>query len=292
MTDNNTPAVGQRIIAVTVPGATDYNGKECTVTHAEPGYIRGEFQSISKPDDTMNFGFREWKPLDDITFATRDRMVGRFIKVIYSGSSFVNEGEIHKVTSVFSGREDQAQYQPKVDGITVGVTVGDHGNCWVQSYDLLPDGYIIEPVEAVQPSLEDLQAQVQSLTEERDRWQTRYNDAVVSRDSWRQDFTTYADRILQEAIDRDWCEEYERVMGDIENDLTVASLPEREQEYEVEVEISGNVSTTYTVAVTARSQDDADRMVKEDPSEYFDAEEQLRESIRYNGFDDVEVSIA
>jgi hypothetical protein len=60
------PKVGDRVIAITVPGASYYDGKECTVTEVNPTdtgvIIRGEFPSMQKPDDTLLFGFSQWTP--------------------------------------------------------------------------------------------------------------------------------------------------------------------------------------------------------------------------------------
>jgi len=47
---------------------------------------------------------------------------------------------------------------------------------------------------------------------------------------WRHDFEAYAGRVLEEAVDRDWCSEYERVMSDVEAMLRVATLPQRDEE--------------------------------------------------------------
>jgi hypothetical protein len=60
------PKVGDRVIAITVPGASYYDGKECTVTEVNPTdtgvIIRGEFPSMQKPDDTLLFGLSQWTP--------------------------------------------------------------------------------------------------------------------------------------------------------------------------------------------------------------------------------------
>jgi hypothetical protein len=57
------------------------------------------------------------------------------------------------------------------------------------------------------------------------------------------------------------------------------------------VEVSGNASTTTTVTIKARSQDDADALVKDDLDSYVDGADVLRDHIRYNGFDDLDVEV-
>lgn len=58
------PAVGQRVVAVNVPGAEAFNGKRCTLTSvSEHGILRAEFQSPQKPDDTVSLTFSDWAPV-------------------------------------------------------------------------------------------------------------------------------------------------------------------------------------------------------------------------------------
>ena len=132
----------------------------------------------------------------------------------------------------------------------------------------------------------ELEDKVRNLTEERDRLQIRLNQMTSNRDNWQADFTTYAERIMQEAIDRGWCDTYESVISDIQSRLIVAVIPQREEEFEVEIEITGSVSFTHSVMVTARSQEDAEEMFNESPSDYVDVEEVLTDHVRYNSWDD------
>lgn len=64
------PAVGDRVRAISVPGAPGYDGHVCTITDVDPnitGFVlRGEFTSMQKPDDTTNLSFTEWEPADEI----------------------------------------------------------------------------------------------------------------------------------------------------------------------------------------------------------------------------------
>ena len=64
------PAVGDRVRAISVPGATGYDGQFCTITDVDPsptGFVlRGEFASMQKPDDTINLSFSQWEPADEV----------------------------------------------------------------------------------------------------------------------------------------------------------------------------------------------------------------------------------
>jgi hypothetical protein len=100
-------------------------------------------------------------------------------------------------------------------------------------------------------------------------------------------------RMIAEAEERGWCDTFDNIVDYVNNQLTgCARLPERMQEFEVEREVSGTVSTIHTVMVMARSQADADDMVDDCPSDYFDAEAVLNDYLSWNSFDNIEVDPA
>jgi hypothetical protein len=99
--------------------------------------------------------------------------------------------------------------------------------------------------------------------------------------------------INEEADNRGWCDMFDNLVDAVNNRLTgSARLPERMQEFEVDREVSGTVSTIHTVMVMARSQDDADQMVDDCPSDYFDAEAVLNDYLSWNSFDNIEIEQA
>lgn len=63
--DRIDPAIGDRVIAITIPGGADYNGQIGTVTEVQSdGLVVAEFKSIQKPDDSESLAFWEWAPVD------------------------------------------------------------------------------------------------------------------------------------------------------------------------------------------------------------------------------------
>lgn len=59
------PAIGDRVIAISIPGGADYNGQIGTVTEVQSdGLVVAEFKSIQKPDDSESLAFWEWAPVD------------------------------------------------------------------------------------------------------------------------------------------------------------------------------------------------------------------------------------
>ena len=102
---------------------------------------------------------------------------------------------------------------------------------------------------------------------------------------------TISDAIWEECDIRGWCDDVSKFMKRVNESLpTDYELILREQEYEVETVITGTASTTHMVRVTARSQEDADQMVKEDPDEYMDPESILNDEYRLD-WDDIEVDV-
>lgn len=76
----------------------------------------------------------------DITFDTREQMIGKRIRVLYAGSYPNLTGTTHTVTSVFNRFEPGTDREwQKVDGITVGITAEGLNDLWVQSYEVVDD---------------------------------------------------------------------------------------------------------------------------------------------------------
>lgn len=102
---------------------------------------------------------------------------------------------------------------------------------------------------------------------------------------------TISDAIWEESDIRGWCDEVSTFIERVNESLpTDYELILREQEYEVETVITGTASTTHMVRVTARSQEDADQMVKDDPDKYMDPESILNDEYRLD-WDDIEVDV-
>lgn len=64
------PKIGDKVRATAGLADSNYYGQTCTVTQVAPNevgvIVRGEFQSIQKPDDTILLGFSEWEPADEV----------------------------------------------------------------------------------------------------------------------------------------------------------------------------------------------------------------------------------
>jgi hypothetical protein len=104
------------------------------------------------------------------------------------------------------------------------------------------------------------------------------------------DLEKIVEALRDEAQDREWCDEYNQFCTNLNVELSEPHLLLLEQEFEVEVEVVANVTTRVTVSVMARSYEDAQDMVLEDPRMFFDPSEQALEEAQNSGFDDYDVN--
>ena len=224
------PAVGDRIRAYDIPGASAYNGHECVVTKAEDGIITGEFQSITKPDDSIGLSFINWNPV-----TLPNTTVGRAEIYVPADAS--------------------------VDTLR-GI------------------------IETLSNDLHEERVQSQARRQ-------RNNELSEALNDWQNDFNTYAERIRDEAIEREWCSMYDDIMTELQSLLRRAVIPAREQDWEIEVRIRANVDMTHTVTVTAATMEDAVEMFNDSEDDYLDADEAIRDAVRNHTltFDDIEVAI-
>jgi hypothetical protein len=106
------------------------------------------------------------------------------------------------------------------------------------------------------------------------------------------DLEVIAEALRDEAESRGWCDEYNDFVTQVSEKTSEHHLLPLEQEYEVDVEVEATVRTTRTISVLARSLEDAQEMVTEDPETFFDPIEEAIDAARAGGFDDLEVNLA
>ena len=98
--------------------------------------------------------------------------------------------------------------------------------------------------------------------------------------------------LKEEAENRGWCGEYNTFCEEVNSTLEMSELQPLEQEYEVEVEVKAEISTRYTLMVTASSLENAQSMVEDDPEMFFDPTSAASDAVQNDGWDDYEVSLA
>lgn len=105
-----------------------------------------------------------------------------------------------------------------------------------------------------------------------------------------QDAEIISDDLLEEAVNRGWCHEYNQFCEEVNSKLSMLALQPQESEYEVEVEVQAEVNTRYTVYVTASSLESAQAMVDDDPDMFLNPADVALDAAKRDGWDDVTVS--
>lgn len=117
-------------------------------------------------------------------------------------------------------------------------------------------------------------------------WQSRYNTAKERLDRMHMQFDYLCDVITETVDEAGYCDEYERVVDEVNRRMSnkghSMGLRRREREYEVEVSFSATVHVTTTVMVTAASDEEACEYVQDNPSDFLDISQLLSDEILYN----------
>lgn len=293
-TSTATPVIGQTVIATKVYGMDEYNGQAVIVDDIATFYgdsprIYAEFKSVSKPDDTVRLFFYEWEP---ITGTNPDVKVGEKVRALNVPAVRSANGRICTVTTVPRG---EGNIRCQFDEYVYEGNTYEPNQWYVDEWTLDLSDPSAEPEPTVDVTMipvadhdrtvESLNAQIDSLTRDRDSLRIRCQQ-------YADDFHLVGEMLLEESNRRNWCSEYDEFVDAVNGKLGLLSLPDREQEYEVEVQVTGTITTTTTVTVTARSQDDANTMVEENMDDYVDADDILTDAARYSSFDDVQCELA
>lgn len=182
------PNIGDKVVAYGIPLYERYEGRVATVTavNAESLAVHGEFQSIEKPDDSINLAFTRWEPVTEQTV------------------------DSHYTT---------------------------------------------------------LEQQIATLTTERDTLCRRYESlerTFTTRDEqFRSSIKLISDRMNEEAINRGWCSEFSKIIGEINADLPLYELEGGKQEYTVAWTETFTVKVRRYSTYEAASEEDAIEMAQD-----------------------------
>lgn len=211
--------------------------------------IDAEFQSRQKPDDTICWSMNEWKPADGHTLTVSDpyrATVGD--KVLVTGCL--------DDSGIITGLNFTGTVTEVADN--VWVVLSDSGDRFVSGpgyVTLVVDTDIVEPVRPHEEPriITELREEAATLKRELDRANERVEEFRTRASKWERDFMRYAERIMEEANDRDWCSEYDRIMQEISENLEIATIPERESEVDIEWDETYTVTVRRSGTVTLRA---------------------------------------
>jgi capsid protein len=87
-------------------------------------------------------------------------------------------------------------------------------------------------------------------------------------DSHIQDIKLISDALMEQAEDRDWCDQYDNFIEELNTRLSI-ELEERTKEYEVEIEVTQTRTQRVTVTIKARDEDQARELIDDSPEDYY-----------------------
>ena len=135
-------------------------------------------------------------------------------------------------------------------------------------------------------------------------WEAKYKEAVEQHNLTLASYSTLllngetamsviGNMFFDEAEKRDWCKVAYDFVESINHSLPSGfSIPLRLQEFLVMVTITGEISEHHEVAVMARTQEDADTEVSDDPDAHFNPDEILRSmTMRWATIENIEVTV-
>lgn len=120
-----------------------------------------------------------------------------------------------------------------------------------------------EEVDVV-PTVKDLQAEIAKLKADLEEARQDAEAHEKRADGWRADFYHQANMLMEEAEQRQWCEEYEEFCDKVDQGLRFGEMPRREKEYEVSWVATIIVEVPMTRTYTARDEEQAEQSAQED----------------------------
>jgi hypothetical protein len=144
------------------------------------------------------------------------------------------------------------------------------------------------PAVPVEPAIiTDLQRQIDTLTRELGRANERVTEYSDRAGKWERDFGRYANAIIDQAVTRRWCDEYERVISEIETDFEIAEIPTREEDVDIEWEETYTVTVTRSATVSLQrgySESDLDDAARSKNSDNDATREQVLQAVRNGNY--------
>lgn len=103
----------------------------------------------------------------------------------------------------------------------------------------------------------------------------------------RADWVVVSERIQQEAVDRDWCREYDNIVDEVNGTTTELKLIERLRDYEV----STSVTLTYSFNITVEARDEDEATDKVNDMDTDDIMREIKNGPGIDYTDDVEWTV-
>lgn len=89
------------------------------------------------------------------------------------------------------------------------------------------------------------------------------------------DFNTISAALLEEALEREWCDQYDEFVDNINNSTSTLKLDNIKKQYTVHVLVTRKLTQMVTVDIEAKSEDDARENVEYDPTDWIDIDDSI-----------------
>lgn len=112
--------------------------------------------------------------------------------------------------------------------------------------------------------------------------QAALSDTRRQIEQMKNDWKLLTDRLTKEANDRDWCSEYDNVLAELNEILSVFKLPAREQDYIVHT----SVTMTYNIGISVKATNLSNAKDLVDGMDFDDIYEELSRRQNMSDYDD------
>jgi len=181
------------------------------------------------------------------------------INAITPQSGAANETQIGDLTSYFRWNEESRQYE-----INARIDPAIATDNWVVSPSPVRDRFC-NPTTSRPPTIGEIIWALNNSHLREDR--VSKDRLTFSTDAYRA-LEIIGERLLQESQDRGWCDEFDRIIDEVNESLPGPfALPVREKEYEVTWDETVTVTVSRCTTVTARNEQDAIDQVRNDGDE-------------------------
>lgn len=251
------PKVGEKVIAVKVPGMAEYEGKVGTVADperqswGERALQAGKIDRDGRPrlyvtfgDSTSPLWATEWRETEPSTDSVEEPVEKPLVKAAREAVSSMSEATVNVLSRVETAEQLAVEFARLAGSVDEAAS--------------------------------------------RDR---RLREEIAA---LRSDIKIIGETVRDQAVERDWCEEYETIRGQVARKMSVhgsyvwEESSSREQDYEISIEVPITARATKMITITAASEEEALEKAKEEAADYVDSDDIDHYSIDWD-WDNAEV---
>ena len=153
------------------------------------------------------------------------------------------------------------------------VTFGTDSHEWQQTSNaiaqyLISNPYVNSMSDGAKQFMREMHSQYQLNTTLKDQLQEARRTIIIAHEG----FAKVSERMNDEAEERDWCEIFDTIIDNVNEQLQAPfQLTVRMKDYVVDVNLAVNGRVSVSTTVTARNEREAQELVSDDFDSYFDS---------------------